>query len=262
MNDLDLFASAGDGLQPEHFGIDEHGRAFVEAPAFGRAMGYSSTQMAIKQVDDEEWGYSDRLTPGGVQRMKVIYEDGIWELIMVSRRPEAKAIKKRVKVILRQLRETGVVDTRRTVPAELSNRDLALMVIAEADRADAAESRVEAITGGTGHRPSDWREMFMLTPEREFFDHLYKHGYLIDQRGARSRWVKGKKVYRSGPDHGKPRAPIGDLFFKLEPTGTYGDKDRMQTVVRPAKSEALRDRLVSEGLAATPVIRTQIGDAS
>lgn len=111
-NELDLFASAGDGLNPKHFGIDEHGRAFVEAPAFGRAMQYSSTQKALQIVDEDEKGQLLRLTPGGQQLIWVIYEDGIWELIFRSTLPYAKAIKARVKAILRELRETGVVDTR------------------------------------------------------------------------------------------------------------------------------------------------------
>lgn len=261
MNDLDLFANAGDGLAPEHFGIDEHGHAYVVASVFAKAMGYRDAANAARLLDEDEKGTQIVSTPGGDQRVLVFSEGGIWELIMLSRRPEAKGVKKRVKAILEQLRRTGVVDTRKA-PTDLSRRDLAMMVIAEADRADAAEAKVDAISGGIGHRPSDWREMFMLTPEREFFDHLYSHGYLIDQRGTRSVWVKGKKVYKSGPDHGKPRAPIGDLFFKLVPTGTYGEKDRMQTVVRPDKSEALRDRLVAEGLAAAPVNRKQIGEVS
>lgn len=266
MADLDLFAGAGDGLRPEHFGLDVHGRAYVIASVFATAMGYASTQKATDLVDPDEKGYEDIKTwsTSGVEQVRrqvVFYEDGIWELIFRSTMPSAKSIKARVKAILRELRETGVVDTRKR-PAELSRRELAVMVIAEADRADAAEAKVNAISGGVGHTPSDWREMFMLTPEREFFEHLYTRGYLIDQRGTRSKWVKGRKVYKSGTDHGKPRAPLGDVYFKLVPTGTYGDKDRMQTVVRPDKSEALRDRLVSEGLAAAPVDRKQIGEVS
>jgi hypothetical protein len=51
--------------------------------------------------------------------MKVIYEDGIWELIFRSTLPSAKSLKARVKSILRQLRETGVVDTREKPMTEL-----------------------------------------------------------------------------------------------------------------------------------------------
>jgi phage antirepressor YoqD-like protein len=76
----------------------------------------------------------------------VIYEDGIWELIFRSSLPGAKAIKARVKAILKQIRETG----RYEVTAELAkptNRELALMVIEEADRADREMIRADAAEG-------------------------------------------------------------------------------------------------------------------
>jgi len=112
MSELDLFATAGDGLTPDRFGITEDGRVYVEAPAYARALKYSSTQKCLQVVDDEEKGQLQRLTPGGTQMISVIYEDGIWELIFRSTLPSAKAIKSRVKAILRELRQTGVVDTR------------------------------------------------------------------------------------------------------------------------------------------------------
>ncbi len=112
MTDLDLFANAGDGLAPEHFGIDEHGRAYVVASVFAKAMGYRDAEKATRLLDAEEKGTQIVGTPGGDQRMTVIYEDGIWELIFRSTLPSARSIKARVKAILRELRETGVVDTR------------------------------------------------------------------------------------------------------------------------------------------------------
>ncbi|WP_027945189.1 BRO family protein [Amycolatopsis taiwanensis] len=115
--ELDLFTAAGDGLTSEHFGIAEDGRAFVEAPAFARALNYSSTQQALQVVDADEQGEADRetwSTAGGkqIRRMKVLYEDGMWELIFRSTLPSAKTVKSRVKEILRQLRETGTAEVR------------------------------------------------------------------------------------------------------------------------------------------------------
>lgn len=119
MTELDLFASAAGELDSEHFGLDGQGHAFVEAPAFARAMQYSSTQKALQQVDLEEKGQLERLTPGGRQMVSVIYEDGIWELIFRSTLPSATTLKKQVKAILRELRETGYVDTRDKPMSEL-----------------------------------------------------------------------------------------------------------------------------------------------
>lgn len=112
MSDLDLFASAGEGLDPSHFGIADDGRAYVVASPFVKAMGYLQASDASRMLDADDKGKREVLTPGGPQEMNVIYEDGIWEIIFRSTLPSAKSIKARVKQILRELRETGVVDTR------------------------------------------------------------------------------------------------------------------------------------------------------
>ncbi|WP_116201317.1 phage antirepressor [Amycolatopsis circi] len=119
MSELDIFGAAGDGLTVEHFGIAEDGTPFVQAPAFARALNYSRTSDALKMLDEAEKGTAICRTPGGDQRMTVIFEDGIWELIFRSTLPSAKSLKGRVKAILRELRETGVVDTRQKPMSEL-----------------------------------------------------------------------------------------------------------------------------------------------
>lgn len=89
------------------FGVDEAGQPYVVAADIARALGYRDAGNALRLVDDEERGTQIVSTPSGDQRMSVLYEDGIWELIFLSRKPEARAIKKRVKEILREIRETG-----------------------------------------------------------------------------------------------------------------------------------------------------------
>jgi len=119
MTDLDLFANAGDGLDPSHFGLTDGGVAYVVAGPFAKAMGYRDAEKATRLLDEAEKGTQIVGTPGGDQRVSVIYEDGIWELIFRSTLPSAKSIKARVKAILRELRETGLVDTREKPMTEL-----------------------------------------------------------------------------------------------------------------------------------------------
>lgn len=138
--DLDLFASAGDGLAPDHFGIDEHGRAYVQAPVFAKAMGYRDAGNALRILDDAEKGTQIVSTPGGDQRTSVIYEDGIWELIFRSTLPSAMSIKARVKAILRELRENGVVDTR----APMTEIEAARKYLATLERNAILEPKAEA----------------------------------------------------------------------------------------------------------------------
>lgn len=137
MTDIQIFDVEGYGIR---FGVSQDGRPYSVAADYAKAMSYARTQNATDLLDEDEKGYAIVVTPGGPQRLAVIYEDGMWELIFRSTLPGAKAIKKRVKAILRQIRETGSYSTAPT-PAELTRRDLARMVIEEADRADAAELR-------------------------------------------------------------------------------------------------------------------------
>lgn len=89
------------------FGVAEDGRPYAVASDFAKTMGYRDAEKATRLLDEDEKGTQIVGTPGGPQQMKVIYEDGIWELIFRSSLPGAKAIKKQVKTILREIRETG-----------------------------------------------------------------------------------------------------------------------------------------------------------
>ncbi|OQO89898.1 hypothetical protein B1813_18830 [Saccharomonospora piscinae] len=141
MSELDLFTTAGDGLAREHFGLTDSGTPYVQAPVFSRAMGYTRTSDALKMLEADEKGTAICRTPGGDQQMSVIYEDGIWELIFRSTLPSAKSIKARVKAILRELRETGVVDNRQKPMTEL---EMARQYVAALERAAELEPKAKS----------------------------------------------------------------------------------------------------------------------
>jgi prophage antirepressor-like protein len=143
---LQVFDVEGSGMR---FGVAEDGRPYVVAEDFTPSLNYSRARDALRMVDKDEKGAQIVRTPGGPQQMAVLYEDGIWELIFLSRKPEAKAIKKRVKAILRQIRETG----RYEAPAlgadllaelEQSNQRLGQAIaIAKTERAGRLKAEVE-----------------------------------------------------------------------------------------------------------------------
>ncbi|MEU7861176.1 Bro-N domain-containing protein [Nonomuraea sp. NPDC049141] len=102
---LQLFDVAGNNIR---FGTAEDGRIYAVAADFAvKGLGYLQSSDATRLLDEDEKGQQIVLTPGGSQQMNVIYEDGIWELIFRSTLPGAKVVKKRVKEILREIRETG-----------------------------------------------------------------------------------------------------------------------------------------------------------
>lgn len=89
------------------FGLADDGRPWVAAPDFAKALGYRAASDALRNLDEDEKGTQIVRTPGGDQQLSVLFEEGIWELIFLSRRPEAKALKSQVKAVLREIRETG-----------------------------------------------------------------------------------------------------------------------------------------------------------
>lgn len=104
MSDLQIFDVEGSGWR---FGQDPDGTPWTVAADTARSFDYRDAHDALRMLDDDEKGTREVRTPGGPQQMKVIFEDGLWELIFRSAKPEAKAIKKRVKAILREIRESG-----------------------------------------------------------------------------------------------------------------------------------------------------------
>lgn len=112
MSEIDLFTSAGDGLDRSQFGLTEDGTPYVVASKLAKALGYRQTKNALEMLDAEEKGFAETETPGGKQRVAIILEAGIWRLIFRSNLPSARSLTKHVTGILRELRENGVVDTR------------------------------------------------------------------------------------------------------------------------------------------------------
>jgi prophage antirepressor-like protein len=101
-------------------------------------LGYSNGRMAISALPERMKGVTKVDTPGGQQQMTIISAPGVYRLAMRSNLPAAEQFQDWLaEDVVPSIQRTGAY----AIPA-LSNRDLALMVIAEADRAALAEKRV------------------------------------------------------------------------------------------------------------------------
>lgn len=67
---------------------------------------YKISQM-VRTVDEDEKGIYNVATLGGVQETTFLTEDGLYEVCMQSRKPEAKQMKKEIKKYLKSIRLTG-----------------------------------------------------------------------------------------------------------------------------------------------------------
>lgn len=73
----------------------------------------------------------------------------------------------------------------------------------------------ELYEANKGITPTTFHKMwFPEVKHVEFFEHLYRRDYLIDQRNT--RWDERKAEWKDGPDHGKPTAK-GKRYFYLDP---------------------------------------------
>lgn len=68
---------------------------------------HSKVSMMLDGVDEDEKLRETILTSGQRREMWFLTEDGLYEVLMQSRKPIAKAFKKEVKKILKQIRQTG-----------------------------------------------------------------------------------------------------------------------------------------------------------
>ena len=90
--------------------VDVYGTA--EEPLFlakdvAKWIGHSDVSMMMRNVDEDEKVTSNVCTPGGRQNAWFLTEDGMYEVLMQSRKPIAKQFKKGVKDILKTIRRTG-----------------------------------------------------------------------------------------------------------------------------------------------------------
>ncbi|MFD9950898.1 Bro-N domain-containing protein [Nonomuraea sp. NPDC059023] len=120
---------------------------FVAADACA-ILKHTNATMAVKGLDEDEkrtierssseaLSFPDLFADLRIQSVTLINESGLYTLVMRSHVPAAKAFRRWVTHdVLPSLRKDGRFDIRKVSP-----RELALMVIAEADRADQAESR-------------------------------------------------------------------------------------------------------------------------
>ena len=97
----------------------------VENPLFlakdiALILGHSDVTMMLKCVDEDEKLTQTILRGGQVRLMNMLTENGLYEVLMQSRKPQAKDFKRGVKKILHELRTKGEVNTGYIIPRTLS----------------------------------------------------------------------------------------------------------------------------------------------
>ena len=68
---------------------------------------HSNSRMMLQNVDDDEKVVNNAYTLGGNQEQWFLTENGLYEVLMLSKKPIAKAFKTEVKKILKEIRTKG-----------------------------------------------------------------------------------------------------------------------------------------------------------
>ena len=116
--------------------LDAAGQPWFVAADVCAALELPDTHKAISRLDDDEKGRNSIPTPGGQQDMSVVNESGLYNLVLGSRKPEAKRFKRWIThEVLPSIRKTGTYASATSVAALTSptqDRVSSLLLIGEA----------------------------------------------------------------------------------------------------------------------------------
>ena len=159
----------------------------------------SSINKMLNNVDETEKVRKNVPTPGGNQEMWFLTEDGLYEVLMLSRKQIAKEFKKQIKEILKTIRKNGMYVTERL----LDNPDLAIRAFTklkeEREKRKALEAKIEeqkpqvlfANTVKSSYTSILVGELAKIltqggfkTGQNRLFDLLRKNGFLISRQGT------------------------------------------------------------------------------
>ena len=164
---------------------------------------HSDVSTMIRNVDENEKVTNIVCTLGGNQEAWFLTEDGLYEVLMQSRKPIAKQFKKRVKEILKSVRKHGGYLTPQKLEEALLNPDvlirLATELKTEREKRMELEEKVEqdkpkvlfadAVSASddcilVGELAKILKQNGVKTGQNRLFSWLRKHGYLIRRMGS------------------------------------------------------------------------------
>lgn len=95
--------------------------------------GYRDTSDALKKhVDEEDKGVGELPTPGGIQKVIIINESGLYSLIMSSKLPSAKKFKRWItNEVIPSIRKHGMYATPDTIDKILANPEFGIRLLQE-----------------------------------------------------------------------------------------------------------------------------------
>jgi prophage antirepressor-like protein len=109
MNELARFVSFSLGFTQNYRIVDRDGNPWFAVKDAGKILGIKNYRDAIRGFPENEKGVVLTDTPGGQQKISIINEQGLFRLILKSRKPVAQAFKEKlITEILPAYRKYGI----------------------------------------------------------------------------------------------------------------------------------------------------------
>ena len=175
------------------------------------ALGHQNPQRAIREhIDNEDKGVTEMVTPGGMQKITVINESGLYSLILSSKLPSAKKFKHWItSEVIPSIRKHGVYMTDNLLDAVIDNPDLMREVI----------EKLKADKGRTAELETQLKEAL---PKAVYFDMFVDPGYALCFRDTAKEFQIPQKCFINLLlEHG---FIFRDANYKLRPSGRALEK--------------------------------------
>lgn len=148
------------------------------AEALGYGAGKSLANAVSKHVDEEDKGVTEMMTPGGVQKVILINESGLYSLILSSKLPNAKKFKRWVtSEVLPAIRKTGGY-----IPHDEEMSDAEIMAKAFQISQRTIEEQHRKIGALEIEKSHLQIENQVMAPKADYFDELVDRNLLTNFR--------------------------------------------------------------------------------
>ena len=207
---------------------------------------HSDVSTMIRNVDDDEKVTNIVCTLGGNQTAWFLTEDGVYEVLMQSRKPIAKHFKKEVKAVLKSIRKHGAYMTTETLEQALLNPDtmikLCMQLKEEQNKNGELQLKNAELTVNNQ----------IMKPKADYFDELVERGTLTNFRETAKLFdvrekefinflIDKKYIYRDKKGKLVPYANKNNgLFATKETYNEKTDWSGTQTLITPKGRETFR----------------------
>jgi len=200
MNELQVFSYEGKEVRT----IQRKGEPWWVLRDVCGVLELSNSRMVADRLDDDEKGVSIADTPGGKQELTVISESGLYNVILLSRKPEARKFKRWVThEVLPQIRRHGAYITASKLEEIMNDPDawITLLTALKEERQEKVQLKLQAaedkpkvifadavsVSEGTiliGELAKILKGNGVNIGQNRLFERLRQDGFLIKRKGT------------------------------------------------------------------------------